>query len=694
MYEYAKPLVIASNAKFAANIIDSTFESGAADQYKRELVTNAIEAGATEVRVTAYRFAEFGPEGGIKAAFVDNGEGMSGQKIPQYLTELGSGKKEISPSGNFNMGARVSTLPFNHYGVAIASWVEDDEEGSLVWLAYDDESGTYQVVGFGENNVQVSVPTPEMKHPIIAKAGHGTVVFLLGSREEDHTVGDIRRQPDGSFLYPGVRYTHEDRHYLNAKYFTLPEDVTIKTMWSNQHVELVWKKKIAPGSWYDDVPTVMGDKDAGIKGEAWGFKSVDGLAKIIAKDCNEVYDPENPDWDKGYSGTVLVEDSKGYKAKVHWALMAANKFQRAPGGGGGSDTRDYGIPLGLFGELYQDEVYNLTTTKELHALRASLERYGIIKAEIRDRLILLVEPEATSTVSLVARPSASRSRLERGNEGLPHVEWGDAFACNLPDPIADRIKFLDAPDADYESAMKKLLERLRHVFTRRIKSNEPTDTKATVKPTSDEDDNTVDGDQGDQPTVTKDDPKGIDIPRDHPGGCVITVKRKPRKKIGGGAKNVEHDATRPHSAPNPGNLIVRWDGSGEEFQVDGVRGMLVHWIGGTARTAYINGAHPFLKDLVDTAVSERPQGKQEEARKLAQEALRQHVAAQILCVEMLAASSLAGDDSALKREEFKAKAISDEGLSAVLANEPSVRAVINRAYQGRTGFQRRATKAA
>ena len=120
MYEYAKPLVIASNAKFAANIIDSTFESGAADQYKRELVTNAIEAGATEVRVTAYRFAEFGSEGGVKAAFVDNGEGMSGLKIPQYLTELGSGKKEISPNGNFSMGARVSTLPFNHYGVAIA----------------------------------------------------------------------------------------------------------------------------------------------------------------------------------------------------------------------------------------------------------------------------------------------------------------------------------------------------------------------------------------------------------------------------------------------------------------------------------------------------------------------------------------------------------------------------------------------
>lgn len=174
----------------------------------------------------------------------------------------------------------------------------------------------------------------------------------------------------------------------------------------------------------------------------------------------------------------------------------------------------------------------------------------------------------------------------------------------------------------------------------------------------------------------------------------MTEGNAPRKKIGGGAKNVEHDATRPLSAPTPGNLVVRWDASGEEFQVDGVRGMLVHWIGGTTRTAYINGVHPFLKELVDTAVSERPLGKQEEARKLAQEALQQHVAAQILCVEMLAASALAGDDSALKREEFKAKAISDEGLSAVLANEPSVRAVINRAYQGRTGFQRRATKAA
>ncbi len=690
--QYAKPLVIAPSAKFAANIIDATFESGAADQYQRELVTNAFEAGATEVRVTAFRFSEYGAAGGIKAAFVDNGEGMSGTKIPQYLTELGSGKKEISASGNFNMGARVSTLPFNHYGVVIASWVEGDEVGSLVHLAYDEESGTYQVVGFGDDGAQVGTPSPEMRHPIIAKAGHGTVVFLLGAREEDHTVGEIRRRSDGSFLYPGVRFTHEDRHYFNAKYFTMPEDVSLKTMWATQHVELEWTKKIAPGSWYDDVPTIKGDAAQGIKGEAWGFRTVEGLQSIITKDASEVYDAKNPDWDKGYSGTVLVEDSKGYKAKVHWAMMAANKFARiGPKGGGGSDTRDYGIALGLFGELYQDEVYNLTTSKNSQALRAALERYGIVRAEIRDRLVLVVEPETASTVSLVAHPNAARSRLERGNEGLPHAEWGDSFARQLPTPINDRLKYLDAPDEDYESAMKKLLERLRHVFTRRERAKLPTDTQASVKPTSDESDNTVDGDQGDQPTVIVDDPSG-DIPRDHDGVCVIK-RKKPRKAIGGGAKNVESDATKETSGQSR-SLDVQWDRNGDEFQADGVRGMIVHWIGGSTRTAFINGAHPFLKELIGEAVAGKPQGKQEQAHKLVVEAIKQHIAAQILCVEMLAASDLAGTDSALKSELFRDRAISDEGLSAVLANEPNMRAIINRVFQGRTGFQRRAPKAA
>ena len=61
----------------AANMVNQLFNAGDPDQYKRELVQNAIDAGATDIEAGAIRLGEFGEEGGVKAAFVDNGRGMS-----------------------------------------------------------------------------------------------------------------------------------------------------------------------------------------------------------------------------------------------------------------------------------------------------------------------------------------------------------------------------------------------------------------------------------------------------------------------------------------------------------------------------------------------------------------------------------------------------------------------------------------
>lgn len=93
------------NPLAAANMVNQLFNAGDPDQYKRELVQNAIDAGATDIEAGAIRLAEFGEEGGVKAAFIDNGQGMSAIKLADYIGELFNGASEVDAQGNYNMGA-------------------------------------------------------------------------------------------------------------------------------------------------------------------------------------------------------------------------------------------------------------------------------------------------------------------------------------------------------------------------------------------------------------------------------------------------------------------------------------------------------------------------------------------------------------------------------------------------------------
>ena len=103
-------------------------------QYMREIYQNSVEAGATDIRFTFCQ--PFYKTQKIKrAAIIDNGPGMSKKELEKYTNETNSSSKSTGGiDENFGVGLKVSTLPFNQYGVVIISRTKEQPFGSMIWL--------------------------------------------------------------------------------------------------------------------------------------------------------------------------------------------------------------------------------------------------------------------------------------------------------------------------------------------------------------------------------------------------------------------------------------------------------------------------------------------------------------------------------------------------------------------------------
>jgi hypothetical protein len=104
-------------------------------QYLRELTTNAIEA----VLRTPSRSGEivwdvdwitYDLKGVHKLCITDNGDGMAGPQMVDYINQLSSSGSEQSMSGNYGIGAKIATATRNHAGVMYLSWREG--QGALI----------------------------------------------------------------------------------------------------------------------------------------------------------------------------------------------------------------------------------------------------------------------------------------------------------------------------------------------------------------------------------------------------------------------------------------------------------------------------------------------------------------------------------------------------------------------------------
>lgn len=665
-----QPLTFASNPAAAAQMVKRTFDSGTTDQFKRELVKNGFQAGATQVEVTVCRVPRSPGQrqSGIKRVFVDNGHGMSREKLPAYIGELFAGESVVDESGaNFQMGARVSTLPFNPAGFIVASWTEDDPEGSLIEIKYDSEAHEYGMVRqyLGEDDLGedvwsvVGVPPAWMHHPIIKKAGHGTVVILMGDSHECHTAGEIQRDPVQDIIYPTEISGRDDWHYFNSKWWEIPEGAELRVIWLNGKLSKFNGNVIPEGEIVTKVR----------KGEPYiGFRSVMGVKEFLYK-----YQAES-------SGSLRVVTTEG-AATIHWALYP-NESKSTRGHQGGDDTNTrLPIGLGLFGELHGDEVYNVHMREAAFRM---MEWYGIDMKQLRDRLVLIVEPDPPSARFMGAKPSSSRKNLILAGRDLPHREWGEAFAKAMPQAIRDRRAMLmgEADDVDHEKWQKNLRKELNDFFGSAYRKSK----NGTTPITDDIDLGTTEprrgGEDDDEDRETK--------PREEREGGEPRERDTGRR---GGMGSVEYGGRgkqmgQPYNQ-RPKTIEPYWradqfgdDHAGEVAYLtpgpDGVRHLI------------LNPDHKLVQRLVEKSKVGRATSKHEQIEEIVRETIAQYLIGTILSIELL--QRRVGTIGPLRGEKFASIFTRDDGhgamLTALVANPLMLETLVNRQFQGRRGFRR------
>lgn len=675
---FIRPLGMAHNPQAAAQLVDRVFNEGRADQFKRELVVNSMQAGATKIVVTAVRVEE---DGGFKAAFVDNGMGMASTKIADYIGELFAGASTLGPDQNFQMGARVSTLPWNHDGVLVASWTDGEPEGTMIHLRYDDETKTYGVMPFGDPDDDdvpaqpTGVPNEWMKHEIIEEANHGTVVILLGNSPADNTAANFTQSPSGEFVFPTSATNPRDEWwYYNTKFWDLincnGERVTLRTYWPAQDFR-VWRA-ITPVCAYPeedyvlpqcpgcDRPSIHGD-DGTARPHTVFHRPANGLKRII-----DIYgDPARDEDDRFESGSVHVS-AGGHGATVHWVLTPIS--DRGKSGG----PRNTGLPVGLFAERKGDELYAIRVGAS--DTRNMMAYYGITSTDVRDRLVLVVEPDPRpGSKSYGAVPSSSRRQLMIANGSLPHRVWGGEFSRNLPKPIQDRLDYYAVSASLTDAARQKAAARKMEELFGRRPSRRP-NTNGLPVGTAD----TVYGTPNTGSTGTRD-PDDTRPP--HPPRERSPHGHKPNPAIVPLPEGLQTSAGRKGKPKTP--IDSTWDGQGKEFR--DTPGVMARFNPST-RQLIVNGRHPVLVGLVNDIAAVRQVGKRGVIEKISQNAVTAFYEDYINGVEMYP-NTFANRGLGTSPDDFTDKALTDLALTAIAVNTPMIHSVIVGKFRGVPGLK-------
>jgi len=192
-------------------------------QFLRELTQNAIESIAKTDEQTGdiiwdVDWRHYADTQCYKLCVTDNGQGMTGDQLVEYINALSSSSSEQSFGGNYGVGAKISAATRNHAGLVYVSW--QDAKGSMIHLWRDPTSKRYGLRQFevdGSYEYCVTV-TDEAKPEKIIK-GHGTRVVLFGMSDDADTMTAPPIAPAPS------RWVGK---YLNGRYFRFPKGITVK----------------------------------------------------------------------------------------------------------------------------------------------------------------------------------------------------------------------------------------------------------------------------------------------------------------------------------------------------------------------------------------------------------------------------------------------------------------------------------
>jgi histidine kinase/DNA gyrase B/HSP90-like ATPase len=389
------------------------------NQQIRELTQNAIEAiarrhksgdAADGVILWDVDWDHLTRTGEYKLCIVDNGDGMSPEEMTIYLNRLAvqGANQTQSISRNFGVGAKISALYRNRYGLVYQSWREG--KGAMVKLHRDDKKGEYGLASF-------DLPdgphwSPKIKDGVKPRTigTSGTKVTLLGESEPDNTC--FPREDAGSGMNWLIRY-------LTTRYFRLPENLKLQVR------VLVRDEERWPSA--EPVPSE----------KTFNLQTVRGTKHLLDEYATA-------------KGTVRLAT-----ADAHWWMFddpsKASKDMSTRGG----RTCQLGV-------VFQDEIY---IQRVPPAARRVLAGFGIVFGA--EHVVIYVEPREGGGLEIVA--DTARSRLLINGQDLEEANWwetwGAEFQKKLPAEIKGKIEQIMARTEGDPDGKKRerILERLKRI---------------------------------------------------------------------------------------------------------------------------------------------------------------------------------------------------------------------------------------
>lgn len=341
-----------------------------------------------------------------KLCVVDNGDGMTAEQMQDYLNALAveGANQSQGISQNFGVGAKITALHRNSYGLVYQSW--RDGRGAMVRLHRDDKAGSYGLASFDLPDGPDWAPRIKdtFKPGIIDKSG--TKVTLLGVKEDSNTCFAAEGGPMNWLIT-----------YLNSRYFRIPENIKVQ-------VRVLTRDS---GDWPTEEP------DASVK--TYNFQTVQGTKALFDQYAKS-------------TGTVSLSS-----ADVHWWL-----FDDAAKASKDMSTR--GGRTGKVGIVFQDEVYVQITPP---AARRIMAGFGIVFGA--EHVVLYVEPKKPLDIRADTARSRIIINGEDALEANWFETWGAEFREKMPVEIKAMIdEIMARTDRDPDGkARERILERLKRI---------------------------------------------------------------------------------------------------------------------------------------------------------------------------------------------------------------------------------------
>ena len=377
-------------------MVDREYAQVPPNQFLREAVQNAIEAGADEIRISpAYHLDANSDKPTWKICISDNGCGMSEMEMVQYINNLSASGKRLGRNNNFGVGLKTSMLPRHPVGLHVISFQKG--KGNMLRMGKL-RSNEYGLIGFPtEKGFEETMPISDKILSYYSHIkDHGTLVIGMGQTANEPTFMTSDKR-DPSLAHKDYRDLREHIKYLNNRYFTIPDGVTVKVTEFQNSSPKLW-----PTSQKASRNLVM-NRD--VYGQKY-YLDRTALSK----------------------GQFEVEG-----IKYHWYLMEPSGNVRR------EVYHAYWNPESFVGLLYGNEVYDQQTSSENHRM---YYKFGITPNSVMKNLVILVEPPHSSVSKFGVESNSSRSGLQLRDNNTPliwHI-WGDKFKKHMPKAVRKAIE--------------------------------------------------------------------------------------------------------------------------------------------------------------------------------------------------------------------------------------------------------------